>query len=63
MYSRIEIITETEMLVYNYASEYDADNGSSCVSIDTCQLPESIAKFSADNGFQLGDKGYFKIKN
>ena len=63
MYSRIEIITETEMLVYNYASEYDADNGSPCVSIDTYQLPESVAEWASDNSFQLGNRGYFKIKN
>ena len=63
MYSRIEIITETEILVYNYASEYDADNGSSCVSIDTYQLPKNIEEWAANNSFQLGDRGYFKIKN
>ena len=63
MYSRIEIITETEMLVYNYASEYNADNGSLCLSIETYQLPESIVEWVEYNGFQLGDRGYFKIKN
>jgi hypothetical protein len=63
MYLQIEIISETEMLVYNYASEYDADNGSSCVSIDTYPLPKSIEKWAAENGFQIGDRGYFKIKN
>jgi hypothetical protein len=63
MYLRIEIISETEMLVYNYASEYDADNGLPCVSIDTYPLPKNIEEWAADNGFQLGDRGYFKIKN
>jgi hypothetical protein len=59
-YHRIEIITETELIVYTYISEEVANNGGSSVSTQSHPLPENINEWASENGFQLGEKGYFK---
>jgi len=61
MYHKIEIITETEVLVYIYASQQVADNGGEWESIQSHPLPADVEAWAVQNGFQAGDNGYFKV--